>query len=220
MTRWNVCERLRPSALSVHPHRERRPILKRTQRAEVVRDALRQHRHDPVGEIDRVPALERLAIQGRAGADIGRDVGDRDGDDEPARILRVGIESGMDRVVVVLGVGRVHGDERQGAPILAGAPSRTGRALSASFSAAGEKTCGMRWVASAMRLTARSDLTEPIVSTTRAAGGPNRVSRRGSMATRSPSRASPALPAGTKYSRAAPRFSTGSARPEPSAAAR
>ena len=53
-----------------------------------------------------------------------------------------------------------------------------------------------------MRLTARSDLTEPIVSTTRACGGPRRPSRNGSMATRSPSRASPAIPAGTKNSRA------------------
>ena len=83
-----------------------------------------------------------------------------------------------------------------------GGASRMGRAASASFSAAGENTCGIWCVASAMRLTARSDLTEPIVSTTRAEGGPNRPSRRGSTATRSPSRASPAMPAGTKKSRA------------------
>ena len=69
-----------------------------------------------------------------------------------------------------------------------------------------------------MRLTARSDLTEPMVSTTRAGGSPRRPSRNGSMATRSPSRASPAIPAGTTNSRPAARFSTGSARPEPSAA--
>ena len=60
-----------------------------------------------------------------------------------------------------------------------------------------------------MRLTARSDFTEPMVSTTRAGGNPRRPSRNGSMATRSPSRASPAMPAGITYSRPAARFSTG-----------
>ena len=119
MMRWNLCERLRPSRAEDHAHRERGPVLERAQRAEVVRDPLRQHRHDPVGEIDRVAALERLPIEGRAGADIGRDVGDGDGDDEPAGVAGIGIGRGMDRVVVVLGVGRIDGDERQRAPVLA-----------------------------------------------------------------------------------------------------
>ena len=110
---------LAPVGAEDHAHRERRPVLVRAQRAEVVGDALRQHRHDPVGEIDRVAALERLPVQGRAGTDVGRDVGDGDGDDEPARVAGIGIGRGMDRVVVVLGVGRIDGDERQRAPVLA-----------------------------------------------------------------------------------------------------
>ena len=52
-------------------------------------------------------------------------------------------------------------------------------------------------MASAIRLTARSDLTEPSASTTRAEGGPKRLSRKGSIATRSPSSAPPAIAAGT-----------------------
>ena len=55
------------------------------QRAEIVGDALRQHRHDAVGEIDRIAALQRLAVERRARPDIGGDVGDRDGDDRRRR---------------------------------------------------------------------------------------------------------------------------------------
>ena len=110
---------LAPVRAEDHAHSERRPIFQRAQRAEVVGDAFRQHRHDPVGEIDRVPALQRLSIERRAGADIGRHVGDRDGDDEPAPVRRVGIGGGVDRIVVVLGVGRIYGDERKLAPVLA-----------------------------------------------------------------------------------------------------
>ena len=167
-----VVRALAPVGAEDHAHGERRPVLVRAQRAEVVRDALRQHRHDAVGEIDRIAALERLPVERRAGPDVSGDVGDRDGDDEAARVLGIGIGRGVDRVVVVLGVGRIDGDERQRAPVLARRASRTGRAASASFSAAGEKTCGIWCVSSAMRLTARSDLTEPIVSTTRAGGRP------------------------------------------------
>ena len=171
---------LAPVGAEHHPHRERRPIFLRTQRAEIVRDALGQHRHDPVGEIDRVAALERLPVQRRAGPHVGRDVGDGDGDDEAAGVGGIGIGLGVDGVVVVLGVGRIDGDERQAraSPRAAG---RGGRALrvSASFAAAGEKTCGMWCWASAIRLTAFSDLTEPSRSTIRAAGGPKRAVAQG-----------------------------------------
>ena len=53
-----------------------------------------------------------------------RDIGDGDGDDVPARIVRVGIGRGMNGVVVVLGIDRVDGDERQFPPILAAAGAR------------------------------------------------------------------------------------------------
>ena len=91
----------------------------RTQRAQIVGNALGQHRHDAVGEIDRIAAHQRFAIERRAGRHVMRDIGDGDGDDEAAVIARVVVGFGMHRVVVVLGVGRIDGDQRQLAPVLA-----------------------------------------------------------------------------------------------------
>ena len=102
-----------------HAHGEAGALLALLQRAEVVGDALGQHRHDAVGEIDRVAALPRLAVERGAGAHVGGDIGDGDDDDEAAVIVRVGVGLGVDRVVVVLGVGRIDGDERQMRQILA-----------------------------------------------------------------------------------------------------
>ena len=48
-----------------------------------------------------------------------RDVGDGDGEDVPAGIVRIGIRRGMHRIVVVLGVDRIDGDEFELSPILA-----------------------------------------------------------------------------------------------------
>ncbi len=47
------------------------------------------------------------------------DVGDGDGDDEAAFVVGRGVGLGMHGVVVILGVGRIDGDERQLAPVLA-----------------------------------------------------------------------------------------------------
>ena len=107
-----------------HAHRERRAVFVRPQRAKIVGDALRQHRHDAVGKIDRIAALERFAIERRARPHIMRDVGDGDADDVAAGIARVGVGHGMDGVVVILGVGRIDGDERHVAPILAACERR------------------------------------------------------------------------------------------------
>ena len=74
-----------------HAHRQRRAVFVRAQRAQIVGDALRQHRHDAVGKIDRIAALERGAIERRARPHIMRDVGDGDADDMAAAIARVGI---------------------------------------------------------------------------------------------------------------------------------
>ena len=103
-------------ALSVdmQAHRQRRPVFERAQRAQVVGDALGQHRHDAVGEIDGVAALERLAVERRPRRDVIGDVGDRDGDHEAAVVLALGV----DGVVVVFGVHGVDGDEPNAAPIL------------------------------------------------------------------------------------------------------
>ena len=107
-----------------HAHRERGAVLVRPQRAEIVGDALGQHRHDAVGEIDRVAAHQRLAVERGAGRHVMRDVGDRDVDDEAAGIVRVGVGLGVHRVVVVLGVDRIDGDQRHVAPVLAALRAR------------------------------------------------------------------------------------------------
>ena len=84
-----------------HLHSEGRAVLALAQGAQVVGDALGQHGHDPVGKIDRIAADIGLAVQRRAGADIGGHVGNGDGDDEATLIGGVVIGRGMDGVVVV-----------------------------------------------------------------------------------------------------------------------
>ena len=69
-----------------HADRQRRPIFERTQRAQIVGDALRQHRHDAVGEVDRVAARQRFAVERRSRPHIMRYVGDRHRDDMTARL--------------------------------------------------------------------------------------------------------------------------------------
>ena len=61
----------------------------------------------------------------------------------PPALFGIGIGDGVNRVVVVLGVGRIDGDERHLAPILAAGQRSTGFAASASSNSAGENTCGM-----------------------------------------------------------------------------
>ena len=102
-----------------HAHGESRAILVRPQRAKIVGDTLRQHRHDAVGEIDRVAALCCRAVERRARAHVMRDVGNGDADNVAARIARIGVGHRMDRVVMILGVGWIDGDEGDLAPVLA-----------------------------------------------------------------------------------------------------
>ena len=89
------------------------------QRAEIVGDALGQHRHDAVREIDRVAALPRFLVERAAGPHIGGDVGDGDDHHPAAAIGGVGIGFGPDRIVMVARVGGIDGDERQVPQILA-----------------------------------------------------------------------------------------------------
>ena len=70
-----------------HAHRERRAIFVGPQRTQIVGDALRQHRHHAVGEIDRIAAFDRSAVERRAGPHIMRHVGDRDGHHMAARVF-------------------------------------------------------------------------------------------------------------------------------------
>ena len=167
-----ACDALAAVGADHHPHGERGAILAGPQRAQIVGDALRQHRHDVVGKVDRVAADQRFAIERGAGPHVMRDVGDGDRQDEAAAIVRIGVRLGMHRVVVILGVGRIDGDERQRAPVLAARRAAAGEAASASRSTAGGKTCGMPWAWIAIRLMARSVLSEPSLSLTRAVGKP------------------------------------------------
>ncbi len=153
-----------------HAHRERGAILAGPQRAQIVGDALRQHRHDAVGEIDRVAAHERLAVERGARPHVMGDVGDRDADDEAAGIFRDrGRGVGVHGVVVILGVGRIDGDERHARASPRGRPASAGAARPPPPPAPrGGNTCGMSWAWMAIRLTARSLLSEPSRSFTRA----------------------------------------------------
>ena len=105
--------------VDAHAHGERGAILVRTQRTEIVGDALGQHRHDAVGKIDGIAASHRLAIKRGMRAHVIRNVGDGDGDDEAAFVVLVVVCFRKNRVVVILGVGRIDGDERNGPPVFA-----------------------------------------------------------------------------------------------------
>ncbi len=102
-----------------HAHGKRRTVFTLAQRAEIVGNPLRQHRHDAVGEIDGIAALQRLAVERSTGPDIPGDISNRDGDDHAIRIVGRGVKLGIDRVVMVLRIGRIDGDQRYLAPVLA-----------------------------------------------------------------------------------------------------
>ncbi len=89
----------------------------RSQRAKIIRNALREHGNDTVREIDRISPRERLAIHSRTRFDIVRHIGDRDPDDVSAGIIRRRVELGVHGVVVVLGVRRIDRHERHTSPI-------------------------------------------------------------------------------------------------------
>ena len=127
-----------------HPHRERAARLARHQRAEIVGDALGQHRHHAIGEIHRIAARQRVTVQRRARPHIEGDVGDRDMDDVAALVVRIGIGRGMHRVVMILGVGRIDGDERQLAPVLAALQRRRLRFLGLAHRATAKRPAEFR----------------------------------------------------------------------------
>ena len=103
---------LAPVGADGEPHRQRRAVLAGLQRAEIVGDALRQHRHDAVGEVDRIAAFQRILVKARARAHIGCHIGNRHGEDMAPLVVRISIRRGVDSVVMILGVGGVYGDER------------------------------------------------------------------------------------------------------------
>ena len=93
----------------------RRAVFAGAQRADVGAEHFGQHRHDPVGEVDRVTADARIAVDRTAGADIVADIGNRDQRAEAP--LPVGL--GPDRVVVITGIAGVNCHDRQMAQVFA-----------------------------------------------------------------------------------------------------
>ncbi len=93
----------------------RRAVFALLERAGIGAEHFGQHRHHAVGEIDRIAALARLLVDLAARADIEADIGDRDHGTET--VLPVGLRP--DRIVMVAGVGRVDGDDRQRAQVFA-----------------------------------------------------------------------------------------------------
>ncbi len=92
----------------------------RFQRAQLVRQRLGQHRHDAVGEIDRVAALLALVVERIGRPHVPRHVGDGDEDVPAAFISRIGIRLGPHRVVEIARIAAVDGDERRPAQVGAG----------------------------------------------------------------------------------------------------
>ena len=183
---------LAPLGVDDHAHRERRAVLARPQRAQIVGDALGQHRHDAVGKIDRVAALGRRAIERRARPHVVRHVGNGDADDVAARIARVRSGTAWTASSWSLASGGsmvTNGTSRQSSRKSLCPRASPARAASDSASTARVKTCGMPWAWIAIRLTARSLLIEPSRSTTEPVGRPSRPWRATSTATRSPSAA-------------------------------
>ena len=116
-----------------HPQRQRRPVLALAQRTQIVGNPLRQHRNDPVREIGGVAALQRFPVERRAGTHIPGHICNRDGNDDAAGIVRGGVFLGEDRVIMILGVAGVDGDQRDIPPVLASCGKRGGLCLVSSF---------------------------------------------------------------------------------------
>ena len=101
------------------------PVDVRLQRADAVAQLFRQHRDDPVDEIDAVAARAGFRVERRAGLHVMRDVGDVDENLEVA----VGQDAVGERVVEILRVVGIDGQGEDLAEILA--PARFPAAESA-----------------------------------------------------------------------------------------
>ena len=120
---------LAPVTAKDHPHRKRRAIDVGAQRAQIVGNALGQHRHDAVGEIHRIAALQSVAIERRTGPHVIGDVGDGDRQHKAAFVSGIVVRRRVHRVVVIFRIGRIDSDERQLAPVLAVVHARRARLL-------------------------------------------------------------------------------------------
>ena len=98
----------------VHVARHAQAVDVRLERAELVRQLLRQHRDHAAREVHRGAALARLGVERVAVAHVVRDVGD--GDDEPEALA---LALAIDGVVEVLRRLAVDRDERQRRQVVA-----------------------------------------------------------------------------------------------------
>jgi hypothetical protein len=121
---------LGPVRGDAHLDEQAAALLGGAEAAPAVGQRLRQHRHDAVGEVDAVAALASRVVERCAGADVVRDVSDRDDQAEP-----VSVGLGVDRIVEVARVLAVDGDERRVAQV--GAVAERGRAGGGGFAQGG-----------------------------------------------------------------------------------
>jgi hypothetical protein len=121
------------AAVTIDPqmHGEAGAVFVRSQRAQPVRQRLGQHRNDTVGEIDRIAAQCRLAVERAAGRDVPRNIGDGDDEVPATGIFRIGVRLGPDRVVEIARVTAVDRDQIELAQI--GAAGGGDRCRRASF---------------------------------------------------------------------------------------
>ena len=103
----------------------------RIERAEAVRELLRQHRDDAAREVHRGAALARLEVERVVVAHVVAHVGDRDprGDS----LLRFASPSAVHRIVEVLRGLAVDGDERELPQVLSGAQIVLSHAVGRGF---------------------------------------------------------------------------------------
>ena len=101
-----------PGARDDHVGRETQPVDFGLQRTQHVRQCERQHRNHARREIHARAALARTGVERRAAPHVVTHVGNRD--DEPEAL---GMRLGVHRVVEVLGVFAIDGDQRQFAQV-------------------------------------------------------------------------------------------------------
>ena len=176
---------LAPVGAEHHPHRERRrgPRLRAASRGRwrCARAASARRGRGSRRELPRSP---RLAVERRAGADVGGDVGDGDPDDAAAGIAGSSSGSAWTASSWSLASGGSMVTQRQRAPVLAMRPSSPARGrLGLGERGLRRRRAGCRGRRWRCRLIARSVSTGPSRSTTRAAGAPKRPSRSSSSAT-------------------------------------
>ena len=104
------------AAIAPEPHLDGHAgaVLVRAQGTQVRAELVRQHGHDLIGQVDAVAALLGFPVERGAGRDEGGHVRDGDPDGPRAVVSR----NGEHRVVEILGVHGIDGDQREVAQVL------------------------------------------------------------------------------------------------------